>query len=72
MTIEKNYANSGRTKQINWRKSEMTSLPVEIEIDRLMNLIRGFGWEETEKKISGSEIRITIRKKIIQEVPSVS
>lgn len=50
----------------------MTSLPASIEVDRLMNLIRGFGWEETEKKVSDSEIVITIRKKIIPEAPSVS
>lgn len=46
----------------------MASLPVEIEIDRLMNLIRGFGWEETDKTISESEVRITIKKKILPEV----
>lgn len=50
----------------------MTTLPVEIEVDRLMNLIRGFGWEEKEKQISDSEIIITIKKKITQEVKSVS
>jgi hypothetical protein len=50
----------------------MASLPVQIEIDRLMNLIRGFGWEEKEKKISNSEIVITIKKKIAPEVSSES
>jgi len=50
----------------------MASLPVEIEIDRLMNLIRGFGWEETEKHVSDSEIVITIKKKVTPEAPTVS
>lgn len=45
----------------------MASLPQQIEIDRLINLVRGFGWEETEKKISDSEIVITIKKKIETE-----
>lgn len=45
----------------------MASLPQQIEIDRLMNLVRGFGWEETEKKITDSEIIITIKKKISKE-----
>jgi hypothetical protein len=50
----------------------MASLPVEIEIDRLMNLIRGFGWEEVEKKITDTEMVMTIKKEISKEVPGVS
>ena len=50
----------------------MTSLPVAIEIDRLMNLIRGFGWEEIDKKITDSEMVITIKKDKPKEAPRVS
>jgi hypothetical protein len=46
----------------------MASLPVEIEIDRLMNLIRGFGWEEVEKKITDTEVVMTIKKDIVKEL----
>lgn len=45
----------------------MTSLPVAIEIDRLMNLIRGFGWEEIDKKITDDVITLTIEKKVAAE-----
>lgn len=43
----------------------MTTLPPDIEIDRLLNLIRGFGWEMTSKEITDEEIIVTIKKKII-------
>ena len=42
----------------------MANLPVDIEIDRLLNLIRGFGWEMEKKEISETEIILTIKKKI--------
>jgi hypothetical protein len=45
----------------------MATLPVDIEIDRLLNLIRGFGWEMTSKEITDEEIIITIKKKILPE-----
>lgn len=45
----------------------MTALPVEIEIDRLLNLIRGFGWELSSKEITENEIILKINKKISKE-----
>lgn len=42
----------------------MATLPVDIEIDRLLNLIRGFGWEMEKKEISDEEVILTITKKI--------
>jgi len=42
----------------------MATLPVDIEIDRLMNLVRGFGWELSSKEITEEEIIIKIIKKI--------
>jgi hypothetical protein len=42
----------------------MTTLPIDIEIDRLLNLIRGFGWEMEKKEISDEEVTLTITKKI--------
>lgn len=45
----------------------MPTLPVDLEIDRLMNLIRGFGWEETNREVGPSVIVITIKKKIPTE-----
>lgn len=45
----------------------MPSLPIDLEIDRLMNLIRGFGWEMTTKEVTDDAITLTITKKIAAE-----
>lgn len=45
----------------------MATLPVDLEIDRLMNLIRGFGWEMDKKEITDTEVTVTIKKKIVKE-----
>ena len=45
----------------------MATLPAYLEIDRLMNLIRGFGWEMREKEVTDKEITVTIEKKITEE-----
>jgi len=45
----------------------MAQLPVNLEIDRLMNLIRGFGWEMEKKEETAELITVTIKKKIIVE-----
>lgn len=45
----------------------MPTLPVDLEIDRLMNLIRGFGWEMEKKEITDTDITMTIKKKIVPE-----
>jgi hypothetical protein len=42
----------------------MATLPADIEIERLLNLIRGFGWEMAAKEIKEEEVIITIKKKI--------
>ncbi len=43
----------------------MPELPVEIEIQRVMNLVRGFGWEKVKEEIQGNTIKITIEKKLL-------
>jgi len=45
----------------------MNTLPVDLEIDRLINLIRGFGWEMEKKEITDIDITVTIKKKIVKE-----
>lgn len=37
---------------------------VEMEVERVMNLVRGFGWEKAKEEILGDEIHIEIKKKI--------
>lgn len=36
---------------------------VLMEVERIMNLVRGFGWEKIKEEIEGDEIRITVVKK---------
>ncbi len=36
---------------------------VEIEVERVMNLVRGFGWEKVKEEIIGDEIHIELKKK---------
>lgn len=45
----------------------MPEYPKDIEIERLMNVVRGFGWEEVEQKIVGNELFVTIKKKFLKE-----
>jgi len=41
----------------------MDAPTVAMEVERVMNLVRGFGWEKTREEIVGDEIHITIKKK---------
>lgn len=43
------------------------AMPASLEIERLMNLIRGFGWEKIKEELPGDKIVLTIQKKI--EIP---
>jgi len=41
----------------------MQAPTVEMEVERVMNLVRGFGWEKVKEEIVGDEIHIQIMKK---------
>ena len=49
----------------------MPEYPKEIEVERVTNLIRGFGWEKVKEEIVGEELILTIKKKFLKpsEVP---
>lgn len=36
---------------------------VQLEVERVMNLIQGFGWSKVKEEITEGEIHITISKK---------
>jgi len=36
---------------------------IEMEVERIMNLVRGFGWEKKKEEIIGDEIHILLVKK---------
>ena len=42
----------------------MADMPIELEQSRLLNLIRGFGWELSEQKLVGNVLFITVSKKV--------
>ena len=57
-----------------WEKGgsmEAPAYPREIEIERVMNVVRGFGWEEVKQEIIGDELILTVKKKVLKpgEVP---
>lgn len=45
----------------------MPEFPREIEIDRIMNLVRGFGWEKVKEELIGKELHLTIKKIFLTE-----
>ena len=45
----------------------MVTLPKEIEVQRMMNLVRGFGWEKKKEEVVGDELLITLSKKLEPE-----
>lgn len=47
----------------------MPTLPADLEIDRLMTLIRGFGWEMKTKEVTDDAIILSIAKEIATEKP---
>lgn len=50
----------------------MPEYPKEIEIERVLNVVRGFGWEEVKQEIVGEELFLTIKKQFLKpgEVPT--
>lgn len=41
----------------------MEQMSVQIEVERVMNLVSGFGWEKLKEEIVEDEIQLTLRKK---------
>ena len=41
----------------------MANLPISLEIERLVNLVKGFGWEKTSEKIEDGKVTVTLEKK---------
>ena len=42
----------------------MPKMPVDLELERLKNLITGFGWEIESKEITTDKITVTVTKQI--------
>jgi len=41
----------------------MEEATIIMGVERLMNLVRGFGWEKTKEELVEDEIHITLKKK---------
>lgn len=37
---------------------------IKIEIERIVNLVAGFGWTKIEEKVSEGEVQITLKKTV--------
>lgn len=37
---------------------------IKIEIERIVNLVAGFGWTKIEEKVAPGEVTITLRKAV--------
>ncbi len=46
----------------------MSGIPVDLEVERIMNLVRGFGWTKSEQKIVDDKVFVTIHKVIDRPV----
>jgi len=43
----------------------MPDINVAMEVERVMNLVRGFGWEKVKEERVDNYLDITIRKKVV-------
>lgn len=44
----------------------MPEYPKEIEIERVMNVVKGFGWAEVKQEIIEDQLFLTIKKKFLK------
>jgi len=47
----------------------MAGPEVALEVERVMNLIRGFGWEKREEKLEADKVVLVIEKKVPVPAP---
>lgn len=40
------------------------ALSITIEVERISNLVRGFGWEKKKEEVIGDKIVVTFEKKM--------
>ena len=41
--------------------------PVEVEVERIMNVVRGFGWVEVKREVLETELHLTLKKKVLSD-----
>jgi len=50
----------------------MPQYPKEVEVERIMNLVKNFGWEKVKEEQINEELHITVKKKFPEEIEEVS
>jgi len=50
----------------------MNEAQIKIEVERIVNLVAGFGWAKVEEKTSAREVLLTLRKVIPEEKVSAA
>jgi len=45
----------------------MADYPKEIEINRLMNAAKVFGWEKVKEEVVGQDVLVTVKKQLLKE-----
>lgn len=45
----------------------MAEFPREIEIQRVMNLVQGFGWVKVKEELRDRDLILTVKKTFIEE-----
>lgn len=48
----------------------MEKIQRTLEVERIVNLVKGFGWELVETKTEGDVLRIVIEKKVSPPSPA--
>lgn len=46
---------------------EMEGYPIEVEVERIMNVVSGFGWVEVRREVLEDELHLTVKKKVLTE-----
>lgn len=49
----------------------MSESQVLLEVERVMNLIRGFGWAKKEERVDGNKVILVIEKTVNIPTPGV-
>jgi len=45
----------------------MPELPKDIEVERVNNIVRGWGWEITKQEIIGGDLILTMKKPFLKD-----
>ena len=50
----------------------MEKIQRTLEVERIVNLVKGFGWDLVESKAEGDELQITIKKTVTPLTPAAA